>query len=85
MCPRSPENLGAWMTEPRFAAVQKRRSQTEGRISIFKNNFLGRPLRAKGFGHRALAVSWAVLTHNLWVMARLPQMPIARQELCRAA
>jgi hypothetical protein len=85
MCPRSPENLGARMTEPRFAAVQKRRSQTEGRISIFKNNFLGRPLRAKGFGHRALAVSWAVLTHNLWVMARLPQMPIASPELCRAA
>ena len=85
ICPRAPENLGARMTEPRFAAVQKRRSQTEGRISIFKNNFLGRPLRAKGFGHRALAVSWAVLTHNLWVMARLPQRPITSQELCRAA
>jgi hypothetical protein len=85
MCPRSPENLGARMTEPRFAAVQKRRSQTEGRISIFKNNFLGRPLRAKGFGHRALAVSWGVLTHNLWVIARLPQVQSASQELCRAA
>jgi hypothetical protein len=85
MCPRSPENLGARMTEPRFAATQKRRSQTEGRISIFKNNFLGRPLRAKGFGHRALAVSWGVLTHNLWVMVRLPQAQSASPELCRAA
>jgi len=85
MCPRSPENLGARMTEPRFAATQKRRSQTEGRISIFKNNFLGRPLRAKGFAHRALAVSWGVLTHNLWVMARLPQVQDASQKLCRAA
>ena len=85
MCPRSPENLGARMTELRFAAVQKRRSQTEGRISIFKNNFLGRPLRAKGFGHRALAVSWGVLTHNLWVMARLPPVQGTSQELCRAA
>ena len=80
MCPRSPENLGARMTEPRFAAAQKRRSQTEGRIGIFKNNFLGRPLRAKGFGHRALAVSWGVLTHNLWVMARLPQREVAEAE-----
>jgi hypothetical protein len=85
MCPRSPENLGARMTEPRFAAGPKRRSQTEGRIGIFKNNFLGRPLRAKGFGHRALAVSWGVLTHNLWVLARWPQVPSARQALCRAA
>jgi hypothetical protein len=83
--PRSPENLGARMTEPRFAAVQKRRSQTEGRIGLFKNNFLGRPLRAKGFGHRARAVSWGVLTHNLGVMARLPQGQRASQELCRAA
>ena len=81
MCPRSVENLDARMTEPRFAGTQKRRSQTEGRIAIFKNNFLGRPLRAKGFAHRALAVSWAVLAHNLWVMARLPEA----ESLARAA
>jgi len=85
MCPRSPENLGARMSEPDFAAAQKRRSQTEGRIGIFKNNFLGRPLRAKGFAHRALAVSWGVLTHNLWVMARLPQAEDTSQASRRAA
>ena len=44
MCPRAPENLGTRMSEPDFAAAQQRRSQTEGRIGIFKNNFLGRPL-----------------------------------------
>ena len=49
----------------------------EGRIGIVKNVFLGRPLRAKGYGHRALAVSWAVLTHNLWVLARLPRAAAA--------
>ena len=38
-----------------------------------KNRFLGRPLRSKGFKSRELAVSWAVLTHNLWVIARLPR------------
>ncbi|MDE3067450.1 MAG: hypothetical protein KGJ60_07850 [Verrucomicrobiota bacterium] len=40
---------------------------------IFKNGFLGRPLRAKGFEHREAAVGWQVLTHNLWVPARLEQ------------
>lgn len=81
MCPRSPTNLAARMQEPRFAATQKRRAQTEGRIGIFKHNFLGRPLRVKGFAHRALAVAWGVLTHNLWVMARLPEeeVPAAAQ------
>ena len=51
--------------------TQRRRSQTEGRIGILKNDFLGRPLRAKGYAHRALGVVWSVLAHNLWVLARL--------------
>ena len=40
-----------------------------GRVGNFKNGFLGRPLRAKGHEYRELAVSWADLTHNLWVAA----------------
>jgi hypothetical protein len=59
------------MKEPRFVRMQKRRSQTEGRISILQRGFLGRPMRAKGFAHRELAVAWGVLTHNLWMLARL--------------
>ena len=59
------------MREEAFARGQKRRAQTEGRISIFKNRFLGRPLRMKGLDNRKQAVSWAVLSHNLWVLARL--------------
>ena len=51
--------------------MQKRRAQTEGRIGILKNDFLGRPLRSKGFEHRELAVAWAVLAHNLWLIAGL--------------
>jgi hypothetical protein len=73
ICPKDPKELRQRLKQKRFGALQTRRSQTEGRIGIFKNNFLGRPLRAKGFKHRQLAVSWAVLTHNLWVMARLEQ------------
>jgi len=78
ICPRSPKLLkkrkGSW----KFSRLQRRRSQCEGRIGIVKNNFLGRPLRSKGFAHRQFALSWAVLTHNLWVIARLPYRKIKR-------
>ena len=69
------------MEEKEFAALQKRRSQTEARIGIFKNVFLGRPLRAKGFENRQRAVAWAVLTHNLWLLARMEW----KEELKQAA
>jgi hypothetical protein len=81
ICPKHPARLKERMAEERFGQLQRRRSQTEGRIAIFKNGFLGRPLRAKGFAHRELAVAWQVLTHNLWVLARLEQ----KQELALAA
>src|ERR1035438_8742104 len=71
LCPRSPIELKKRMKEPRFVRMQQRRSQTEGRISILQRGFLGRPMRAKGFAHRELAVAWGVLTHNLWMLARL--------------
>jgi hypothetical protein len=71
LCPRNPAALKERMKEPRFVRMQKRRSQTEGRISILQRGFLGRPMRAKGFAHRELAVAWGVLTHNLWMLARL--------------
>lgn len=73
LCSRDPKILKKKMKEERFAWIQKRRSQTEGRIGIFKNQFLGKPLRVKGLLHRERAVAWAVFTHNLWVIARLPQ------------
>lgn len=73
ICPRSAKELKQRKTSWKFSALQRRRSQCEGRIGIVKNNFLGHPLRSKGFRSRELAVSWAVLTHNLWVIARLPQ------------
>jgi len=73
ICPRDPhllkERMGSW----KFVKLQRRRSQTEGRISIIIHNFLGCPIRSKGFAHRQLVVGWGVLTHNLWVLARLPK------------
>jgi hypothetical protein len=72
ICPRSPMVLTQRMQEKAFVDCQQRRSQAEARIGIFKNRFLGRPLKAKEFERRALAVAWSVLTHNLWVIARMP-------------
>lgn len=72
ICPRSPALLKQRLQEDRFVDCQQRRSQTEARIGIFKNMFLSRPLRVKGFERRELAVAWGVLAHNLWVIARMP-------------
>ncbi len=70
VCPRDPRRLrqrsGSW----KFQRLQRRRAQTEGRIAIVKNVFLGARPRSKGFAHRQLTVTWTVLVHNLWVLAR---------------
>ena len=71
ICPRNPQELKERMKEERFVRMQGRRSQTEGRISILQRGFLGRPMRAKGFARRELALAWGVLTHNLWMFARM--------------
>lgn len=71
LCPRHPDQLRERLKDPRFVRLQKRRAQTEARISILQRGFLGRPMRAKGFAHRELALAWGVLTHNLWIFARL--------------
>jgi hypothetical protein len=69
LCPRDPRALRAAMKDEHFARAQRRRAQTEARVGIFKNEFLGRPMRAEGFENRALQVAWGVLTHDLWVLA----------------
>ena len=71
LCPRKIEELRESMKESDFASSQKRRSQTEARVSIIGRCFLGTPLRSKGLANREQSVHWAVLAHNLWVLARL--------------
>lgn len=83
--PRKPAALGQRMKERKFARMQRRRAQSEARIGILKANFLGRPMRAKGFEHRELALSWAVLTHNLWMLARMRKVKKAAAPLRKAA
>lgn len=74
LCPKDPRELKRRLRSKKFRRLQRRRAQTEARLAIFKNQFLGKPMRSKGFGHRAIQVGWGVLTHNLWVIARLPVM-----------
>ena len=85
LCPRAPQELAQRRHEERFQQMQKRRAQTEGRIAIVKRKFLGQPLRAKGYGNREMAVHWAVLAHNLWVLARLERADELREPLPEAA
>ena len=80
MCPKSVQELRRRMEDGEFREHQRRRGQTEGRIGIVKNEFLGRPLRSKGFESREMSVGWAVLAHNLWVIARLPEAEVEEQQ-----
>lgn len=81
LCPRNVSELADKLANQQgFREGLKRRAATEGRIGIFKNVFLGRRLLAKGFEHRQLAVGWAVLTHNLWVVARMAEAEKRRKE-----
>jgi hypothetical protein len=72
LCPRDPAELQKRLQQDAdFRTGLRRRGGTEARIAIFKHAFAGSPCRAKGLPARQLAVSWAVLAHNLWVLARL--------------
>lgn len=69
-CPRNPTELAKRLKEPEFKKLLKKRSQIESRIGTLKHVFLWSTPKAKGYEHRALQVIWALLAHNLWVVAR---------------
>ena len=71
ICPRSVPALREQLEDPAFCRRQKRRGQTEGRIGIVKNRYLGKPLRSKGFANRQIRIEWCILSHNLWKLARM--------------
>ena len=73
IAPRDPGLLRARLREAPFQQLHQRRGQTEARIAIFKNAFLGAPLLAKGYQNQGRLVAWNVLTHNLWLLAGLPK------------
>ncbi len=71
ICPKSPKQLRERLNDPIFVSLQTRRSQTEARIGIFKNVFLGKPLRSRITLNKRHAINWCVLTHNLWIVSRM--------------
>lgn len=77
LCPRDSHELARRLQDPAVKAGMKRRGGTEARVAIFKNVFMGSPAKGRSFGARERACGWAVLTHNLWVLARLPQVATA--------
>ena len=80
-CPRDVIEISNRLThEEGFRAGLKRKAGTKARTGIFKKLFLGRPWLAKGFKQRELAVGWATLTHNLWVVARIAEAEKKRKE-----
>jgi len=82
VAPRNPKQLQQRLEEERFRQGQNRRSQTEARISILSHCFCGNPMRQKGFEHREIHMGLSVLSHNLWVLARLK---LAQQDKLKQA
>lgn len=72
ICPKDPKKLSEQMKkeDQRLKKLLRRRAQIEARIGILKNVFLQETPKAKGYEHRTQQVNWAVLAHNLWVVAR---------------
>lgn len=86
LCPRDPKELSQRLEEePELRQGLKRRAGTEARISIITRKFMGTPARAKGFENREMLVGWAVLSHNLWKLARLDQAIEKPEDVPKAA
>lgn len=75
ICPRNIEKLNERLKDEDFRNNQTRRAQTEARIAILTRNFTGNPAHKWGYTNKQRFCAWAILTHNLWVLARLPQRP----------
>jgi hypothetical protein len=71
ICPRNPHLLQERLQEDRFREAQNRRCQTEGRISIVGRCFCGNPMQQKSYAYRNLHMGLSILSHNLWLLARL--------------
>lgn len=83
ICPKSVRDLQKRLEDdPRFRRLQTRRGSTEARVAILTNDYVGTPLRSKGFKNRSARIVWCVLAHNLW---KLAAMAAARRREAREA
>ena len=80
ICPRSVPKLREKLQDEGFCLLQKRRGSTEARIGIFKNAYLGSPLRSKGYANRKTRIEWCILGHNLWKLATMAAQKRAELE-----
>jgi hypothetical protein len=71
VCPREPNLLQSRLKEDLFCQGQRRRGQTEGRISILGRCFCGNPMVQKGFDHREQHLGLSILCHNVWLLGRV--------------
>ena len=72
ICPKSVQELQERLEEDeRFRQMQTRRASTEARVAILTNNYVGAPLRSKGFKNRNTRIGWCILVHNLWKLAAM--------------
>jgi hypothetical protein len=70
LCPRNVIDLQQRLQDESFVTFQKRRAQTEARIGILKNRFIGQRVPVKGYIRQKKHMAWSVLSHNLWLLAR---------------
>ena len=83
ICPKSVRDLQKRLEDdPRFRQLQTRRGSTEARVAILTNDYVGTPLRSKGFKNRSARIVWCILAHNLW---KLAAMAAARRREAREA
>lgn len=80
ICPRSVPQLKEKLKDEEFCLLQKRRGSTEARIGIFKNAYLGSPLKSKGFKNRKTRIEWCILAHNLWKIAVMMSQAQAQEK-----
>ena len=72
ICPKSVQELQERLgQDERFRQMQTRRASTEARVAILTNNYVGAPLRSKGFKNRNTRIGWCILVHNLWKLAAM--------------
>lgn len=70
ICPKSVQELQERLgQDERFRQMQTRRASTEARVAILTNDYVGTPLRSKGFNNRNTRIGWCILVHNLWKLS----------------
>lgn len=63
-----------------MAAASPTKTKSSASTTIKSTNLIKRGKTGAQVKHRQLAVGWAVLTHNLWLVARMAEAEKKRQE-----